>query len=76
MWIKASMCPRCSPLNELRDQIVKRRALTTLERLLIPIKGQQATHLVLGYVHKAYPEIYATVAKHAGFTTSLLLKGV
>lgn len=63
-------------LQDLRDRIVKRTALTTLERLLVPIKAAGNTHLVLGYVHKAYPAIYATVAKQAGYKSVLLLKGV
>lgn len=73
---QSQYAPKLFSLRELRDTIVKRTALTTLERLLIPIKGQRASHLVLGYVHKAYPEIYATVAKQAGFDSVLLLKGV
>jgi anthranilate phosphoribosyltransferase len=68
--------PELFALQDLRDRIVKRTALTTLERLLIPIRGKQNTHLVLGYVHKAYPEIYARVAKEAGYQSVLLLKGV
>ena len=63
-------------LGDLRDRIVKRTALTTLERLLMPVKGLQRTHLILGYVHRAYPEIYAKVAEQAGYDSILLLKGV
>lgn len=62
-------------LNDLRDRIVKRTALTTLERLLKPFKGRK-THFVLGYVHKAYPSIYAAVAAAAGYDSALLIKGV
>ena len=68
--------PGLFALQGLRDRIVKRTALTTIERLLMPIKARSATHLVLGYVHKAYPEIYATLAKNAGYQNILLLKGV
>ncbi len=68
--------PQLFALQGLRDLIVKRTALTTLERLIIPIRGRINTRLVLGYVHKAYPEIYATVAKAAGYQSVLLLKGV
>jgi anthranilate phosphoribosyltransferase len=68
--------PALYGLAGLRDRIVKRTALTTLERLAAPIRGRQATRLVLGYVHKAYPKIYATVANQAGFDSTLLLKGV
>jgi len=68
--------PDLFKLGELRDKIVKRTAVTTLERLLMPIKAEQRTHLVLGYVHKAYPEIYAGIAKQAGYASTLLIKGV
>lgn len=67
--------PTFHALEGLRDRIVKRTALTTLERLMMPVRGEK-THLVLGYVHKAYPSIYATVADLAGYDTALLLKGV
>lgn len=73
---QSQYAPSLFALRELRDSIVKRTALTTLERLLMPIRGKQASHLALGYVHKAYPEIYATVAKSAGYDSVLLLKGV
>lgn len=63
-------------LHELRDRLVKRTALTTLERILMPIKGTRETHLVLGYVHKAYPDIYSEVALAAGYDSVLLLKGL
>ena len=62
-------------LNDLRDRIVKRTALTTLERLLMPVRARK-THFVLGYVHKAYPSIYAGIAASAGYSSTLLLKGV
>lgn len=63
-------------LNNLRDRIVKRTALTTLERLLMPIKARSHTHFVLGYVHKAYPQIYGAIAQLADYDSALLMKGV
>lgn len=68
--------PSLYALQDLRHRIVKRSALTTLERLLMPIKGRSATNLVLGYVHKAYPDIYARLAFEGGFNHVVLLKGV
>ena len=68
--------PQLFALQDLRDRIVKRTALTTIERLLMPIAAREKTHLALGYVHKAYPEIYASLAKAAGYQNVLLLKGV
>ncbi|RBP49842.1 anthranilate phosphoribosyltransferase [Arenicella xantha] len=63
-------------LAVLRDKMIKRTAVTTLERLLMPIRGRRTTHMVLGYVHSAYPEIYARIARQAGYDSVLLAKGV
>jgi anthranilate phosphoribosyltransferase len=41
-----------------------------------PIHGRRTTHLVTGYVHKPYPRIYALLARHAGFDSVLLVRGV
>ncbi|NND80821.1 MAG: anthranilate phosphoribosyltransferase [Gammaproteobacteria bacterium] len=73
---QASYASSLNRLAGLRDRIVKRTALTTLERLLMPMRGQQATHLVLGYVHRAYPDIYAALAGQAGYSSVLLTKGI
>ncbi len=55
---------------------MKRRVLTTVEVLARPIHGRSKTHLVTGYVHKPYPRIYALLARHAGFDSALLVRGV
>lgn len=73
---QAQYAPELNQLNHLRDQIVKRTALTTLERLLMPLRATQKNSLVLGYVHKDYPEIYSAVAEAAAYSDILLLKGV
>lgn len=67
--------PNLYRLKSFRDQIIKRTALTTLERLIRPINADK-TSLVIGYVHKAYPEIYASIANQAGFNDTLLIKGL
>lgn len=69
-------CPQLHRLERLRTLIVKRPALTTLEVLLGPIRARRRTHLVTGYVHKAYPRIYALLARAAGFDSALLVRGV
>ncbi|MBK1643963.1 anthranilate phosphoribosyltransferase [Thiocapsa imhoffii] len=69
----------CGPLHnlvELRSTIVKRQAITTVEVMARPIHGRKHTHLVTGYVHKPYPRIYALLARHAGFQSALLVRGV
>ena len=73
---QSQYAPELFSLGEFRDRIVKRTALTTLERLLMPIKASNKTHMVLGYVHKAYPEIYSSIAAMAGYSSALLSKGV
>jgi len=67
--------PQLHNLNELRNRIVKRPVLSTTEVLLDPIRGQQNTHLVTGYVHKPYRETYAMLARHCDFNSLLLVRG-
>lgn len=69
-------CPQLHALTPLRSLIVKRPALTTLEVLIGPIRARRKTHLVTGYVHKAYPRIYALMAKASGFDSALLVRGI
>jgi anthranilate phosphoribosyltransferase len=69
-------CPKLHQLVDLRTRIVKRPALTTVEVLAGPIRGRVRTHLVTGYVHKPYPRIYALLARHAGFDSALIVRGV
>jgi anthranilate phosphoribosyltransferase len=69
-------CPKLYDLIGLRTQIVKRPVITTVEVCIGPIRGRRKTHLVTGYVHKAYPRIYALLARHAGFDSALIVRGV
>ena len=73
---QSQFAPKLFDLMELRSKIVKRPVLTTLDVLLGPIRGSRKTHLVTGYVHKPYPRIYAMLARHAGFNSCLLVRGV
>ncbi|GHA05687.1 hypothetical protein GCM10008090_14130 [Arenicella chitinivorans] len=68
--------PALHQLQSLRGRIVKRTALTTLERLLMPLRAERQTHLVLGYVHKAFPQVYASMAMECGYDSVVLIKGV
>ncbi len=72
---QSRFAPKLHALTGLRETIVKRQVLTTVEVLARPIHGQQKTHLVTGYVHKPYPRIYALLARHAGFNSALLVHG-
>jgi anthranilate phosphoribosyltransferase len=71
-----AFCPKLHRLAALRTLIVKRPALTTAEVLAGPVRGRLKTHLITGYVHKPYPRIYALLARHAGFDSALIVRGV
>jgi anthranilate phosphoribosyltransferase len=71
-----AFCPKLYALAALRALIVKRPAITTAEVLAGPVRGLRSTHLVTGYVHKPYPRIYALLARHAGFDSALIVRGV
>ncbi|HAY45698.1 MAG TPA: hypothetical protein DCY55_05375 [Gammaproteobacteria bacterium] len=68
--------PALYAIREQRDLMIKRTALTTLERLLHPLRASGKNHLHIGYVHKAYPPIYARMAMQAGYDSVCLLKGM
>lgn len=68
-------CPRLFALRELRHLMVKRTALSTLERVLAPVRARGTTHLLAGYVHTAYPRVYAALARAAGFDGATLVRG-
>ena len=73
---QSAFCPPLHGLVDLRSRVVKRQALTTVEVAARPIQGRKRTHLVTGFVHKPYPRIYALLARHAGFDSALLVRGV
>jgi anthranilate phosphoribosyltransferase len=69
-------CPQLHDLLDLREKIIKRQVITTVEVMAKPIAARGKTHLITGYVHKPYPPIYATLARHAGYDSALLVRGV
>ena len=77
-WGYADQSVFCKPLSDLtalRKKIIKRPALSTTEVMLTPVSGQRKTHLVTGYVHKPYREIYAMLARHLRLDSLLLIRG-
>jgi len=68
-------CPALHALVDLRRLIVKRPVITTVEGLAGPLRARGRTHLLRGYVHKAYPRVYLDLARHAGFDSALVLRG-
>lgn len=73
---QSQYCPGLHDLVSLRARIIKRQAITTVEVLAKPIQGRLKTHFVTGYVHAPYPPIYAMLARHAGFDTGVIIRGV
>jgi len=71
-----AFAPRLHDLLELRTRMVKRQVLTTVEVLVGPIRGKNKTHLLTGYVHKAYPPVYAELARFANFDSAMIVRGV
>lgn len=70
-----SYCNGLHNLVPLRNRIIKRTVINTVETLIAPLRGKN-THSILGYVHKPYPPIYAHLADISGVNTSLLIRGV
>jgi len=68
--------PQLHDLSTLRTSIIKRQAITTVEVLTGPIRGKQKTHFMSGYVHKPYTRVYTMLARHSGFDSALLVRGV
>ncbi len=73
---QAAYCPPLHALIPLRNLIVKRSLINTVEVCLSPILARGATHLVTGYVHKNYPRLYALLARRAGFASALIVRGL
>ena len=73
---QASYAPALHDLIELRQRMIKRSVITTVEVLSRPIVGRNKTHFVTGYVHKPYPPVYADLARQAGFDSALIVSGV
>ncbi len=68
--------PALHNLVPLRQRIVKRPVITTVEVLTGPIRAKSKTHLLTGYVHKAYPPIYAELARFSNFDSAIIVRGV
>ncbi len=73
---QADYLPQLHRLIALRNRIIKRTAITTFERVLAPVRSTGENHLAIGYVHRAYPEIYAAIAQQAGYDFIHLHKGI
>ena len=73
---QAQFCSALHDLVDIRKRIVKRPVLTTVEVMAQPIRGRLKTHLLTGYVHKAYPPVYAALARQADYHNAIIVHGV
>lgn len=71
-----AFAPKLHDLIPLRSRMIKRQVLTTVEVLVNPLRARKQTHLLTGYVHKAYPPIYASLARYAGYDSAMIVRGV
>lgn len=69
-------CPALHDMYGFRKEIVKRTVITTVEVLVGPIRGRRKTHVMTGYVHKAYPPLYASLARSGRFDSAMIVRGV
>lgn len=63
-------------LLSLRKRMIKRSVLTTVETLVKPLQARGKTYTLTGYVHKAYPPVYAELARFRGFDSAMIVRGV
>ncbi|MBI4458423.1 MAG: anthranilate phosphoribosyltransferase, partial [Acidobacteria bacterium] len=78
-WAYVDQRHFCPPLNrmaELRTLIVKRPCLSTLEKMAGPVRAGGKTHLIVGFVHKGYEQLLPVMARHAGYSSALVVRGV
>ncbi len=69
-------CPSLNGLIDLRNRIVKRNQITTIEVLSRPLQATGSNHLLTGYVHVAYPPVYCQLARQVGYDSAVVVRGV
>ncbi len=67
--------PQLDRMASLRSEIVKRTTLSTLEKLLIPLKAEE-NFLASTYFHKGYEIPMTAIAALAGFDTAVIGNGM
>ena len=66
--------PRLHGLMGLREKIIKRPVITTVEVLVKPIQSKNDAFFT-GFVHKPYPPIYLELSRNAKFNSSSIIRG-
>lgn len=72
---QAQTSPSLYRLQQLRTLMIKRPSLATLEKLLMPVVADK-THLMIGFVHKAYPEVLGALANAMQYDSALIIRGI
>ena len=73
---QSRFCPSLHTLVPLRNKMIKRTVITTVEVATKPIAGRRCTNLLTGYVHQAYPPVYTAIARFAGYDSAAIVRGV
>lgn len=73
---QAQASPALFALQALRTQMIKRPSLATLEKMIMPLKAKQKTHLGIGFVHKEYPAILGWLAEAFGYDSAFIARGL
>lgn len=69
--------PELYALRRLRDDIVKRPFLATLEKLLQPLRSKEKNFMVAGYVHTHYKQELARLLENKSFLDGVfIVKGM
>jgi len=76
-YVDQRVCaPKLHDLLDLRKRMIKRSVLTTVETLVKPLQARGKSYTLTGYVHKAYPPVYAELARFRGFDSAMIVRGV
>jgi len=74
--VYTDVAPAMHALVPLRDEIVKRPCVATLEKLAGPVRAAGRTHLLVGYVHRGYERLLGLLARDAGYASAVIVRGV
>ena len=73
---QARFAPALHALAPLRNEIVKRPCVATLEKLAGPVRAAGRTHLLVGYVHRGYERLLGFLARDTGYASAVIVRGV
>jgi len=68
--------PALGELAHLRELIVKRPLLATLDKLVGPLRARGRNHLVVGFVHSGYERLLIDIARAAGYDSTMVVRGL